>query len=332
MPRSFWLLAFVAAAAPLAAQPAPPRNPAQGSGIVIELETEFVEKYKDRATIEGEFEPIALSKVHPAKNDGEVHVAGFLKGLTFPCVAEVMNAAKNRRGSPAEQALRAAAAAKQKVKIAGAWRLWCEHAGTRDQIQGKAYPIPQPGVPKSNPDHVFEIHPVTRVEPNGGAAVAALDSVSETAGHKPHDAQKAFLLGYENVPCRIEPLGANRVRIITKGTGFNFTEFIFRAGDTKTRELDDGGHALLGSVLDTDGELVVRRRRVVTMKGTAADEVLAGATEGKRFRVVGIPRISLKLVSWRLENAKDPRNPLTWDLPYEMIIVAAEAVPTDDDD
>src|SRR4051794_36257433 len=75
--------------------------PQQGSGITIELEKSFVEKYKDRATTDGEFFPVAVSKIHPAKDDGEIHCAGKLAGITFPCVAEVMNAKAGGAGSPA---------------------------------------------------------------------------------------------------------------------------------------------------------------------------------------------------------------------------------------
>ena len=37
--------------------------------------------------------------------------------------------------------------------------------------------------------------------------------------------------------------------------------------------------------------------------------------------MLGIPRVDLALVDWRSKNKNDPRNPLTWNLPYEMIIV-----------
>ena len=50
-------------------------HPKQGSGIVIELDNAFIEKYMDRATMETDFRPVAFSAVHPAKNDGEIHVA-----------------------------------------------------------------------------------------------------------------------------------------------------------------------------------------------------------------------------------------------------------------
>jgi len=330
--RRSLLVAYFAAVLPLvilSAQADDPPHPKQGSGIIIELDNAFITKYMDRATINGDFKPTALSKIHKADKDGEVHVAGMFDVSKLPTVAEVMNA-KNE-GKAAEQALRTAAAAGKTVKIEGAWRLWCEHSGTLNQIQGKPFTLPQLGVPPSNPDHVFEIHPVTTVTPEGGVKIDALPSISDTPGHQPHDAVKAFQLGYENVPCKIVPLEGDRTRIITKGIGFNFVEFIIRANEAPKAIAD--GHTLMASVLDTDGELVIRRRRMVFIKGTDADTAIAGATEGKRFKAIGIPRISLKLVDFRVRNKDNIQfdKPLEWDLPYEMIIVSADPVTGSDD-
>jgi hypothetical protein len=72
---------------------------------------------------------------------------------------------------------------------------------------------------------------------------------------------------------------------------------------------------------------------MVFLPGTESDGLVAGAREGDRFRVIGMPRISLKLVKWRLEHAGDKDDegnplwevsPLDWKLPYEMIIVHAD--------
>lgn len=49
--------------------------------------------------------------------------------------------------------------------------------------------------------------------------------------------------------------------------------------------------------------------------------------------VMGMPRIDLALVSWRARNADNRPEALTWNLPYEMIVVGvyedpeARAVP-----
>jgi len=39
------------------------------------------------------------------------------------------------------------------------------------------------------------------------------------------------------------------------------------------------------------------------------------------LHVLGIPRIDLALVSWRVRNAGTRPEALRWDLPYEIIVV-----------
>src|SRR5262249_14151624 len=160
------------------------------------------------------------------------------------------------------------------VTVTGAWRLWGEHSGTGEQNQEleAAPPASLAGEAPSNPDHVFEIHPVTSVK-LGASETPATAAIGKTPGFTPHDAQKAFVLGYEKLTCRIVPKG-DRTRIITQALGFNFTEFIIRL-DEDPKTLDDG-HGVICSVYDTDSELLVRGRRMVFIKGTSADDHLEG--------------------------------------------------------
>jgi hypothetical protein len=152
------------------------------------------------------------------------------------------------------------------------------------------------------------------------------ETIGETPGFTPHEAQKAFVLGYEKLTCKIIPKG-ERTRIITESLGFNFTEFVIRLGENPVK-LEDG-HGVICSVFDTDGEFLLSGRRMVFLKGTDADDQVQGLKKGQRLRVIGIPRISLMLVQWRLEHKDDKEfhvSPLEWRLPYEMIIVSAKQV------
>src|SRR5262249_27621787 len=158
-------------------------------------------------------------------------------------------------GAAATKALRTAKNADQTVQVTGAWRLWCEHAGTLNQIQGKPFKLPQPGVPPSNPDHVFEIHPVTTVKA-GSKVVDATVAIGPTPGFKPKDAHAAFILAYEKVPCKIVPLADNRTRIITKGVGFNFVDFQIRLMEDPEPTDAKDGHFVMASVRETDGDLL----------------------------------------------------------------------------
>jgi hypothetical protein len=335
--RKYRVLASVLAVAvvfPLLARPAASRPAAQanqqGQGLIIELDNEFIKQFANRATITSEYVISGMSAVHPPDKDGEVHVGGWADAAGLACVAEVMNAATS--GKVARQAFTKALNAHQKVTVTGAWRLWGEHGGTAPQVQslGTTPKFPLPGEFPSNPDHVFEIHPVTTIK-SGNQVTDAAAAIGETPGFTPHDATKAIVLGYETLPCKLVPKNG-RTRIITRSLGFNFTEFVIRLSEDPV-PLEDG-HGVICSVFDTDGELLVRGRRMVFVKGTDADDQLQGLKKDRRMRVTGIPRISLKLVQWRLEHQDDPGfdvKPLEWRLPYEMIIVAATPLGGDGD-
>lgn len=44
--------------------------------------------------------------------------------------------------------------------------------------------------------------------------------------------------------------------------------------------------------------------------------------KGTRLTVVGIPRVSLKLVDWRIaHHTGQYSGSLTWNLPYELVVV-----------
>src|SRR5262249_54013362 len=128
------------------------------SEIVIVLKNKFIEDYKDRVTIQADF---TVDKAHarpnPPSKDGDLHVAGREPQIEPPTVAEIMNA---RSEKEAVQAIHDAEGAEEPIKIAGAWRIWCEHGGDSKQVQGaKLKPFKT-----TNPDHVFEIHPITQIE------------------------------------------------------------------------------------------------------------------------------------------------------------------------
>jgi hypothetical protein len=304
----------------------------QGGGIVIELDNQFIADYENKATIESEFTIVKLSQVHGPAEDGEVHVGGWSDAAGLATVSEVMNAATS--GKEARLAFASALAAGKKVTATGAWRIWCEHGGTTPQIQAKG-PKPEgdlPGAAPSNPDHVFEIHPVTSVKV-GDQVTDAAKAIGATPGFTPYPAGEAFLPGYEKLTCTIIPR-KDRTRIITEASRYNFAEFVFQL-DEDPFDLGDG-HGVIGTIFTTGGEQQVRNRRVVFVKGTAADEVGKAARKGDRLQLTGIPRISLKLVQYRLQHREALReqhgtDPLGWRLPYEMIAVTAVPVPGGDD-
>jgi hypothetical protein len=285
----------------------------QGQGTQIVLRESFVTEFMDRVTIQTDFRVDRVGQRHEASKDGEVHIAGVAVKAELPTVAELTNPETQDINTFLDRASQTSAADRT-IALEGAWRVWTEHPGTNAQVQGSALPD---RFDTSNPDHVFEIHPITKL---GGHDLK--HTFQPIPGFTPKDPAQAFLF-YENTKCRIRKQDDN-VRITAKGVGFNFVEFILEIGDEPPHVVDDG-RLVLCQVRDTDGELILRRR-MAFVKDTQPELRVRSMGQGDRLHVIGIPRVNLRLVKWRLDNAgsdlNDPDNPLNWDLPYEIVVVA----------
>jgi hypothetical protein len=146
-----------------------------------------------------------LASPHEVKNsgkDGELHIAGRADEVKLPIVAEIMNAASQQ---PAMDTIHNAEGTNEPVPLNSVWRLWCEHGVESTQVQGKG--VPQ--IDTTNPQHVFEIHPIVSLN-----NVSILDSIHVIAGYEPKDAEQAFIT-YEAVRCRLTVTSKNQTTITT---------------------------------------------------------------------------------------------------------------------
>jgi len=272
------------------------------------MKNSFIEKYKNRATIDTSF---TIDKAHKKPNspskDGDLHIAGRAPEIGLPAVAEIMNAAEK---SEAVHVVHEMEGTGKPIAISGAWRMWCEHGGGSKQVQGaKLEPFDT-----SNPDHVFEIHPVTKI---GDKSV--LDSLHPIEGFRTKEAHDAFSR-YENLKARIIPEAKKKATtIVTSMAGYNYVEFVLELSE-EPHEVEDG-RMVFASVHDLEGELLVRKRRMVFVKDTPPELAVKSLKKGDRLHVLGLPRIDLALVSWRAKNAKKDPSVLNWNLPYEIIVV-----------
>lgn len=273
----------------------------------LTLKNSFIEKYKNMVTIDATF---TVDKAHKKPNspskDGDLHIAGRAPEIGLPAVAEIMNAAHEKE---AVDLIHSVEGTDSPIKLSGAWRLWNEHGGGSNQVQGKKL---EP-FDTSNPDHLFEIHPVTRV-----GDISVLGSLRPIEGYTPKEAGNAFMR-YENVKCQIIPKGKTTA-IVTSMVGYNYVEFIMELNEDKQHEVQDG-RFVMASVLDLQEDLLVRNRRMVFVKDTEPEKIVRNLKKGDKLHVLGIPRIDLALVSWRAKHAKDRPEVLKWNLPYEIIIV-----------
>lgn len=279
--------------------------------ISLTLKKSFVEKYKNRTTITAECTvDHSKGKPNPASKDGDMHIAvRCQKDIGLPAVAEIMNA---KEALDAVNSANQLESSQEKTKITGAWRIWNEHGGDESFKQGDQ--ILQ--ATNSNPDHVFEIHPISDF---GGIDLSA--SFKKIEGYDAKKAEDAFHR-YENTRSRIRAKGTN-VTIESPGLGYNYVEFQMELYSPPF-PVDDGAFAY-AKVRDWDGELIHRKKRMVFVKGTPPEVAVRGGTEGNCWRVLGIPRVDLALVSWRVKNSAKRPEILDWNLPYEIIVVAVYA-------
>ncbi len=276
--------------------------------IEIEIHKSFIERYKNRVTIATTFRvDQAWQHPNPLFMDGDFHFAGRTPQVGLPAVGEIVNAASEKE---AMELIHRAAKTGRPLGISGVWRLWPEHAGTaEEEEQGeKLHPLES-----SNPDHVFEMHPVTRVED-----LYFLDSFHPVKGFSPGDARTVFTI-YEGVQCMLR-VKSKTVSLITRKGLYNDVEFLMEIADDRQTVVDDG-RFVTADVRDLKGNLLVKGVRMVFMKDTPPEKAVKNLRRGDRLQVYGIPRIDFAGISRRVENYRAHPELFNAKLPYEIIII-----------
>jgi hypothetical protein len=273
---------------------------------LLELNRSFIEKYKNRLTIGGAyFVDAAHKQPNAAKQDGDMHVAGRSPEIGLATVAEIQNA----RSSPrAVDAVHKVEGTGQSVQIKGIWRIWPEHGGDNEFIQQSGAGEPFSGTPPTNPPHVSEIHPILQFDQQDVSG-----NLKPIEGYTAKEAEDAFGR-YEAGKFEITPAG-DRIRMNMRMIGYNYVEFLMKLKKRFNRVED--GEFVSASIHSLDGELIVHDRRIGFAAGTAPDDKQRTLQVGECMEVLGIPRIDLALVSWRVRNGSP--DVLKWSLPYEII-------------
>jgi hypothetical protein len=277
--------------------------------IEITLRKTFIDSLKNRIGISVDLQIIhAHKKPNPADKDGDLHVAGIGKSIGLPMVAEIMNA---KDYTPAMQLVHGFEGTQHTIPITGAWRIWCEHAAKGEkQIQGNAFPE----IINSNPPHIFEIHPITKL-----GLIDLRSSVRAIPDFLYKDADAAFVK-YTNTRCTLEQTG-KMLKITTYGVGYNYAEFWITILDSKQKVVEDG-RFIYCKVLDNEKKIICERMRMAFPKSTDAENQVSILKSGDQLHVVGIPRIDLSEISDRIAYAATHPGMLDLNLPVEMIVVA----------
>jgi len=285
--------------------------------ITVALTKGFVKKYKDKATIPTTFK---IDKHHNSPNpigsgsdDGDIHIAGRDSVVRLPMVAEIVNGAKENN---ALDFLLQSTAGEQ-ISLVGVWRLWFEHPGSEDQVQGDDVSVPK----NTNPDHIFEFHPVVKF-----GDIDVLNSFApiedEDAEFRGYPAERAFD-AYEKRPGTITKSNT-AIMITSNKAGFNYAEFQIRLAG-KPKDVGDG-YIVFANVYNAnakanDDPVVEESRRMVFVKGTKPADAVKDLKKGAKLHVLGIPRVNLNEVFAIADNLQGDEE-YSDVLPYEMIIVA----------
>jgi hypothetical protein len=276
------------------------------------LSSKFVNDNKDKATITVQLEVdehlTHAHKIDKGGDDGDVHMAGRADEVRLPLVAEILNAAKETNSMQ----LLNQSSATTKIAVKGVWRLWFEHPSPGQMIQGNTVAKPI----NSNPDHVFEIHPITQFGTN-----SVVDSfapiANKTNQYTAYPAATAFPK-YEALKSTIKNNGS-AISITSTKAGYNYAEFIIELAAKPTAVSD--GALVLAKIFDVSDEeepVIPDLRRMVFVKGTPPADALNGLGKGDHLHVMGIPRVNLTEVVAAAKSGKT----VNTRLPYEMIIVA----------
>ena len=276
--------------------------------VRIQIRRDFLERYKNRVTIDTRFMVDAVAgSPNPAAFDGDLHFAGRAPEIGFRLVGEIKNAAD---ADSAVALIRRAARLQRPLAISGAWRIWPEHSlGAREEQDQPLRPLESP-----YPDHVFEVHPVTRVE---GRSLLSTFKVLE--GYKPGSAEKT-LESYQEARCNLLSAG-DRVTFETSSWLYNDVHFIMEIAEAEHLVAPDGRFVIARALDRDDGKVLVPNLRMVFVAGSEPERVVRGKRAGDRLHVWGLPRLDLSEMSRRMAEGPVGAAPLPGSLPYEIVVI-----------
>ena len=278
----------------------------------LRLRNTFISHLKNRAIVKNL--PFTVDHVKPSINsissdgkDGDIHVAGRPGPFVgLPMVVEVVNARlekddvvqrlRDLEGQPA-------------TTVSGVWRLWFEHPphGVMEQVGT----VPKPT--STNPDHVFELHPLTEVDGR-----KADESFVMIPGFTAYTAAKTFG-AYEQLEFRAKKNSAMTV-ISSKKAGHNYTEFDAVLAGAPTHKND--ATFVVADIQTPSGKSVVKKPiRLVIADDTKVATVFASKKPktGTKLRILGIPRVNLDIL---MDKAEDqPGQTVVVRGAYEIIVV-----------
>jgi hypothetical protein len=293
----------------------------------VQLKKAWVETYMDRTSITAE---MTIHHSHQRPNqvgkgsqDGDLHFSGEADIVGLPFVAEIVNAASEN--SAVASVKKIASANEQdpnhetSISVTGAWRLWFEHP-SKEQIQGGDNPfLPD----NTNPNHSFEIHPVSEIESPEEPALDVRDKIVPVENFSTHKVFEAYdaetALPYFESLSLVIKASQSAIAIRSNQLKYNYVKFSVELTQ-KPKKVSDG-YIALGRVVSDDAEEtdLPGQLRLIFVEGTKGADAMSNAKVGDSFTLLGIPRLNLNAIDTLVKQNGTAQ--FTAKLPYEMIIV-----------
>jgi hypothetical protein len=315
---------------------APTPASAQATPFSLQLSNDFIGRFHNRVTMDVQLRVIGPQiKAHSNAKDGEVHISGVpqllaVGGATAPplgfaAVAEILHAKQFEGPGGLLKFIESQSQAGQPVRMTGVWRLWGEH-GEGDFMQG-TFPDPGTWNPKSNPPHVFELHPLTALV-RGGQSVSFLKDFKPLGGFPDGAAaqRSRSALGFlERTSCKITP-GAQSTTLSGDAQRYNFFGFVARNVSQPVAAAGGDGSFATADLFDAEGkgpqngqpaQPFARGVRLVFVKGTPPADALAqlGPT-GRALKLTGFARMDLSVFQKAVATGQTYQG----KIPYEVIV------------
>ena len=313
MTRVFWRTIYVRTLPVLLAL-----LPVDALGAELWLRESLLQAYRGKilVTVQATIDQLG-KKAHPLAEDCDLHVPLRSDAIRLPLLGELKNACSMRPANSTDrywsQRIEAEVGA-EPLEVQGVFRIWPEHPPEEGERQCECDPLPD--YPHSNPDHMVELHPVTRIGPlDFSEHVREIRKGNQRYRGSQTSRLKAALGGKTITIEREEENGERYIVIQGPKTGYNHWTLnaIVRS---PPRPVADG-HSF--SV-----DVVYRRRivkadlPVVTVRGTKADRWVKDQhpAVGQEVTLFGIVRLEVDAI---LDAVGD--EPKVISMPYELVIL-----------
>jgi hypothetical protein len=252
-------------------------------------------------------------RAHPIKAGCDLDVPLRSEDITVPTLGKIQNACSYPGGvTPSYWSKKLKTFEGQRMEAEGVLRIWLEQPpkGGKRQCECDVLPL----YANSNPDHMVELHPLTRLGNSSFLAMTREIQKGDTPYVSNLGGKLPSILGRKKIAIR-RVHREGETYIVIKGPRTGYSHWTILAVVMSIAEKRRGGHAFDVAVIHRDG-FMKRNLSALTIEGTAADEGVETLQVNDEVVLFGILRLDLALIERKARQAWR-----TIAMPYELIVL-----------